>query len=94
MESFERRDFVIWQEVHYDAVRAPLAVRDDVQSAKDQAHSIAWSTDTLLRKHCNRLAWMTFPLQRRQNPPTMRGIVASVFFLADAKNTFHQTASI
>jgi hypothetical protein len=48
MESFERWDFVIWQGAWGDAVQAPLAVRDDAQSAKGQAHTIAWRTDTLV----------------------------------------------
>ncbi|MCC0052281.1 MAG: hypothetical protein H6881_10425 [Rhodobiaceae bacterium] len=40
MESFERWDFVIWQEAGGDAARAPLASRDAVQSAKGQVQAI------------------------------------------------------
>jgi hypothetical protein len=41
MESFERRDFVFWLEAESDAVRAPLALRDAAQGAKEQARAIA-----------------------------------------------------
>ncbi|MCA9689837.1 MAG: hypothetical protein KC636_09520 [Myxococcales bacterium] len=76
MASFERRDFVIWRGAGGDAARAPLASRDDVQSAKEQVQTIATERqvfDTLLRQ-----AWTSFPRQRRQNPRTMRCIVAAV----------------
>jgi len=40
MESFERRDFVVWPGAWGDAARAPLASRDAVQGAKDQVQTI------------------------------------------------------
>jgi len=48
MESSERRGFVIWRGACGDAVRASLAVRDEVQSAKEQAHTIAWQLDNAI----------------------------------------------
>ncbi|MGJ8571860.1 MAG: hypothetical protein ACSHXI_14280 [Hoeflea sp.] len=42
MGSFERWEFVIWLGACGDAVRAPLAVRDALQSVEEQAHSIAY----------------------------------------------------
>jgi hypothetical protein len=36
MESFDRRDFAIWQGACGDAAQAPLASRDPVHGAKDQ----------------------------------------------------------
>jgi hypothetical protein len=40
LESFERRDFVVWQGAQGDAVQAPLALRNAVQNAKDQARAV------------------------------------------------------
>lgn len=45
MESFERRDFVIWRGAGGDAARAPLASRDAVESARDQVQAIAMHDD-------------------------------------------------
>jgi len=36
MESFKRRDFVIWQGAYGDAAQAPLAMRNAVQGAKSR----------------------------------------------------------
>jgi len=77
MESFERRDFVIWRGVGGDTAQAPLAFHDAVQSVKDQVQTIAM--DRLVSGSSIRHAWTSFPHQRRQNPRTMRDIVAVVF---------------
>jgi hypothetical protein len=79
MESFERRDFVIWREVCGDAVRAPLAVRDDAQSAKGQAHTITWRTDTAIAEAPQLPRLVVFSAPASSNPHTMRGIVTAVF---------------
>jgi hypothetical protein len=47
MESFERQDFVIWRGECSDAVRAPLAVRVEVRSAKAQVHAIPFQDERL-----------------------------------------------
>ena len=44
-KQVERWDFVIWQGADGDAVRAPLAVRDDVQSTKERAHTIPFQDE-------------------------------------------------
>jgi hypothetical protein len=46
-KQFERWDFAIWQGAWGDAVQAPLAVRDDAQSAKGQAHTIPFKDERL-----------------------------------------------
>jgi hypothetical protein len=93
MESFERWDFVIWQGAWGDAVQAPLAVRDDAQSAKGQAHTIDWQTHTLNAQapHLPRLDVFSAPASSKSShdaPHRDCGV-----FLAGSKNPFHQTAS-
>jgi len=77
MESFERRDFVIWQGAGGDAAQAPLASRDAVQGAKDQVQAMTidrFSPDSRFRQ-----TWTSFSRQRRQNPRTLRCIELAVF---------------
>jgi len=94
METFERRDFVIWREACGDAVRAPLAVRDDVQSAKEQAHTITWKTYIAIEEapQLPRLDLFSAPASSKSSHDARHH--GCGVFLADAKNTFHQTASI
>jgi hypothetical protein len=94
MESSERRDFVIWQGACGDAVRAPLAVCDEVQSAKEQAHTIASRPDAAIAEapQLSRLDVISTPaLSKSSHDARHRDCGV---FLAGAKNTFHQTASI
>jgi len=77
MESFERRDLVIWLEACGDAAPAPLASRDAVQSAKDQVQTI--TMDGYWMSTPFRQAWTSFPRQLRQNPRMMRCIAPAVF---------------
>ncbi|MGJ8572869.1 MAG: hypothetical protein ACSHXI_19460, partial [Hoeflea sp.] len=75
-------------------VRAPLAVRDEVQSAKKQAHTIVrWTYIAIAgapQLPC--LDVFSAPASSKSSHDAQhRGCGV---FLADAKNTFHQTASI
>jgi len=94
MESFERRGFVIWQGVCGDAARAPSVVRDAVQGAKEQAHTIASRSDAAITGTLQlpRLdAFSTPAPSKSSHDARHRGCGV---FLADAKNPFHQTVSI
>jgi len=94
MESCERWDFVIWQEACDDAARAPLAVRDAVQSAKEQAHTIASRPETAITgiPQLPRMDAFSTPASSKSSHDAQHRSCG--VFLADAKNPFHQTASI
>jgi len=94
MESFERRDFVIWQGARGDAARAPLAARDAVQSAKEQAHTIGFRPDVTIAGTLQlpRLDAFSTPASSKFSHDALHRSCG--FFLAGAENPFHQTASI
>jgi hypothetical protein len=90
MESFERRDFVIWLGAGGDAARAPFASRDAVQSAKNQVQTIwiAFSANLPVSLRLGRLFRASVvKILARCAASRLR------FFLADTKNPVHQIAS-
>ncbi|MGJ8570136.1 MAG: hypothetical protein ACSHXI_05455 [Hoeflea sp.] len=94
MESFERWDFVIWQGAGGDAARASLAVRDAVQSAREQVHTIASRPEAAIAEipQLPRLDVFSTPASSKSSHDALhRGCGV---FPDDANNPIHQTVSI
>ncbi len=86
---------MIWQGAQGDAAPAPLAVRNTVQGAKDQAHTIASRPCGCVRENHpqpSRLDVFSTPASSKSSHDALHR--ACGIFLAGAKNPFHQTVSI